>query len=147
MVTVSMRCIVYAVIIIGAACAIVFLRQSYSFRRSGYVAHLINFRHDCCIGSAMKNCLTGTGIAGFDTCKTFIMDDLDPEFRRNHSEILTQKRGAGYWLWKPYVIYRSLLSMREGDILMYADAGSHFIADASPLIGFFFSSITALLLL
>ena len=47
--------------------------------------------------------------------------------------ILTQKRGAGYWLWKPYIILKTLQSMTDGDFLMYADAGSEYIADVSPL--------------
>jgi len=32
-------------------------------------------------------------------------------------------RGGGYWLWKPYIIYRTLKEAKEGDIVVYADAG------------------------
>ena len=34
------------------------------------------------------------------------------------------KRGGGYWVWKPEVIRRTLLTMQEGEFLVYLDAGS-----------------------
>jgi len=33
------------------------------------------------------------------------------------------ERGAGWWIWKPYIIYEKLKSMRDNDILVYFDAG------------------------
>ncbi len=49
--------------------------------------------------------------------------DVDPSFAHTHREVLAQPRGGGYWLWKPHLIYRTLLSMTDGDLLTYADAG------------------------
>jgi hypothetical protein len=49
--------------------------------------------------------------------------DLDPSFATTHREILAKPRGGGYWLWKPHLIYRTLLSLADGDQLTYADAG------------------------
>ena len=37
------------------------------------------------------------------------------------------KRGAGYWLWKPYLIDRVMSKLQDGDYLVYADAGVEFI--------------------
>ena len=34
-----------------------------------------------------------------------------------------QKRGGGYWLWKPLVVQEGLRLLRDGDVLVYADAG------------------------
>jgi len=31
-------------------------------------------------------------------------NDIDNEFKKKNIEILSQKRGNGYWLWKPYFI-------------------------------------------
>jgi hypothetical protein len=39
---------------------------------------------------------------------------------------LEQKRGAGYWLWKPYFILKTLNLMAENDILVYVDASGVF---------------------
>lgn len=44
--------------------------------------------------------------------------------------IPVQERGAGYWLWRPYIILKTLLyEMEEGDLLLYADSGSEAIGD------------------
>jgi hypothetical protein len=47
-----------------------------------------------------------------------------PEFWEKHKKfILSNKRGYGYWLWKSFLILKTLNEMNEGDILIYADAG------------------------
>lgn len=33
------------------------------------------------------------------------------------------RRGFGYWRWKPYIVLRQLEKMKDGDILIYSDAG------------------------
>lgn len=38
--------------------------------------------------------------------------------------IENNKRGYGYWIWKPYIILRQLEEMNDGDFLFYIDAGS-----------------------
>ena len=40
------------------------------------------------------------------------------DFIRTHP-----RRGFGFWTWKPYIIYRHLSTLPEGDILLYLDAG------------------------
>jgi len=48
----------------------------------------------------------------------------DKEFWCKHGNFIeNNKRGYGYWLWKPYIIKKNLDSMNEGDILLYLDAG------------------------
>jgi hypothetical protein len=37
--------------------------------------------------------------------------------------IKKNKRGYGYWLWKPYIIKITMDKMKDGDILFYLDAG------------------------
>jgi hypothetical protein len=55
---------------------------------------------------------------------TFIDLQKDDEFYEKNSEfILHNKRGCGYWLWKPYLIHKNLKSMKNGDILLYLDCG------------------------
>lgn len=59
----------------------------------------------------------------------------DPQYLKDsgfydlNKEIFDQPRGAGYWLWKPYIIYRRLLEMQLGEILFYSDAGVELSAD------------------
>jgi hypothetical protein len=60
---------------------------------------------------------------GFDTVLAFRRDDLPEAFRHAHRDILDQSRGAGYWLWKPWLILECLRRAEEGDIVVYLDAG------------------------
>ena len=60
--------------------------------------------------------------------------DIDPDFAAKHREILSQKRGFGYWLWKPYIIQKTLREINEGDYLFYIDAGTIAVQPVSPLI-------------
>ncbi len=48
--------------------------------------------------------------------------------------ILDQKRGAGYWLWKPFIILETLRSAEDDDIVIYSDSGAEVIAPLDPLV-------------
>ena len=45
------------------------------------------------------------------------------EFYQTHRRILDHKRGAGYWLWKPYIIFQELTRVNYGDYIVYSDCG------------------------
>ena len=63
------------------------------------------------------------------------MNSLSEKFRCKHSAILKQKRGAGYWLWKPYIILKTLVErMSDNDLLMYQDADTYLKGDAGPFL-------------
>lgn len=44
-----------------------------------------------------------------------------------NKKILEQKRGAGYWLWKPYIIDDAIQSLNTNDYILYTDAGVEII--------------------
>jgi hypothetical protein len=53
-------------------------------------------------------------------------DDLrnDPEFWNKHEKFMdSHPRGYGHWLWKPWLIHKTMQSLQDDDILIYADAG------------------------
>lgn len=56
----------------------------------------------------------------FDRVVLYSERDLPDPFKK-YAEIYP--RGGGYWMWKPYIIHRTLQDMEEGDVLVYADAG------------------------
>ena len=69
--------------------------------------------------------------------RAFNLTDLkSTKFYTKYSNIFANPRGAGYWLWKPFYIYKTLKdpTISEGDIIIYCDAGSVFINDPLPLI-------------
>lgn len=48
----------------------------------------------------------------------------DTEFWEKHSNFIeNNKRGYGYWIWKPYIIKKTMEQMNDGDVLLYADCG------------------------
>jgi hypothetical protein len=79
---------------------------------------------DKCIMSMKKN--------GVDEVEGNIA--LDYHFCSVNSSIIDHPRGAGYWLWKPYVISKMMERCCDGDILIYADAGVEFVNHVSHII-------------
>lgn len=60
----------------------------------------------------------------FTTTLFLTEKDLDEDFRKK----LRPKhypRGYGYWKWKSFLISSVLDELKDGDILMYSDAGTH----------------------
>src|SRR5689334_19513736 len=60
---------------------------------------------------------------GVDQVVSFGRKDIDDNFYLTNKDILDAERGAGYWLWKPYIINKMINKLNEGDILIYSDAG------------------------
>lgn len=60
----------------------------------------------------------------FDTvsASTYRMIENDPEFQAHREFVLSNSRGFGYWIWKPFAIRKALRSLRDGDVLVYMDA-------------------------
>lgn len=59
----------------------------------------------------------------FDSIKIYSPWDLSKEFREKYKNILNQKRGAGYWIWKLDIIKNRLRDISDNDFLIYLDAG------------------------
>lgn len=63
-------------------------------------------------------------------------DDIPTDFRLAHPSILSARRGAGYWLWKPWAIVDQLAQVDEGDVVVWADAAAHFVGPAERIAAF-----------
>lgn len=64
---------------------------------------------------------------GFDYVIAYSPSDIDEEYKNTHKDIFNIKRGYGLWLWKPYIIYKTLTEVcKDGDFLFYGDGGSFF---------------------
>lgn len=80
------------------------------------------------------NSMTAVTKGKADKVISYSPKDIDAEFKRKNEKILRKKRGAGYWLWKPYIIQKTLRSMRNGDYLVYLDSGAFYINNVRHLI-------------
>lgn len=59
---------------------------------------------------------------GIDFIYNYRKEHLDKEFL-SKNPILNERVGAGWWLWKPYIILKTLESIPENSLLLYADSG------------------------
>ena len=76
-------------------------------------------------------------IAGVDEFYGYGPEDLDEEFKKKNNYILSGIKGNGYWLWKPYFIYKTLKTkLNDGDYLIYSDAGIAYIDKAQLIVNF-----------
>lgn len=94
---------------------------------------LINYANKKYYNAQQKNSQTGKDIALFDEVISYDVSKIDKTFYEKNKQILDQPRGAGYWLWKPYFIHKTLHNMNEGDLLFYSDSGAHFICGIESL--------------
>ena len=67
-----------------------------------------------------------TGRKYFDKVIEYTENDIDKEFRSKHEDIFEEKRGNGLWLWKPYIIKKTLEKAETNDIVFYCDSGACF---------------------
>ena len=71
---------------------------------------------------------------GADQVWEYSPESIPEDFRQAHKEILSMKRGNGYWLWKPLIILDALSKVNDGDHVFYTDSGVAFIDDIHYLI-------------
>jgi hypothetical protein len=86
------------------------------------------------VAAQRENARTALSVGGFDTALCYRRHHLGLWFRWRRRRILRQPRGAGYWVWKPYLIRHTLRQMRDGDILFYSDCDARFVSSIDPLL-------------
>jgi hypothetical protein len=87
----------------------------------------ISFAHGRYLKS-QENCqMTAVQNAKFDDSIKYGISDIESSFFQKNNYILSCARGAGYWLWKPYLILKTLNNLSENDILVYSDSGISFV--------------------
>lgn len=64
----------------------------------------------------------------------YSIKDIDSNFCIKNKSIFSMKRGAGLWLWKPYIILKTLNRMSENDYLFYCDAGAIYVNSLVKLV-------------
>ena len=50
------------------------------------------------------------------------VEDLPQSFLEDGKEVFSFPRGFGYWVWKPYLILKTLLESNDNDIVLYVDS-------------------------
>lgn len=71
---------------------------------------------------------------GADRVIVYGPEDIAEDYIKKNSRIWEQAKGGGYWIWKPYIIYKTLCEMKDDDYLVYTDAGAVFVKPINCLI-------------
>ncbi|MFK1815377.1 hypothetical protein ACIXAT_21975 [Bacteroides fragilis] len=85
-------------------------------------------------------------LGGFDEFHLMSNKDIDEGFKQLNRDIFDIKRGGGLWLWKPYIILKTLKTIGDDDVLMYCDSGTVFMRNISCLINFMYGKKLDILL-
>ncbi|WHX80023.1 hypothetical protein QNH32_05290 [Priestia flexa] len=97
---------------------------------------LINYSDNNFRKQQIKNTKSGFRHGGFDRVIEYGPSDLEEDFLQKHTSFINNnKRGGGYWIWKPYIILHALNQHAEyGDYVFYCDSGSYFVNTIDYLI-------------
>jgi hypothetical protein len=71
---------------------------------------------------------------GFDSFKNYNKSLLGEAFLEKHGEHFQHKKGAGYWIWKPWICLKALEEAPENAIIVYADTGFVFKKPLTKII-------------
>ena len=71
-----------------------------------------------------KGLADGALALGFDSARVCGPQDIEgTTFHQRNTAILAAPRGAGFWLWKPYLILERVRQLASDECLLYCDAG------------------------
>lgn len=73
---------------------------------------------------------------GFKKIINYDENDIK-ELKAKYPNIFKYQRGYGLWLWKPYIILKTLEQMKKGEYLIYLDAGSFINSDLREIFAIF----------
>ncbi len=66
----------------------------------------------------------------FTIVRGYTIHDLDDTFWKRHRHfIMRNQKGFGYWIWKPFLILKTLTEMKDDDVLLYTDVGCELHVD------------------
>lgn len=68
------------------------------------------------------------------TSTIYTHKDLSEAFKTQNKGMLSQPKGAGYFIWKSQIILQEFNRAKYGDVILYTDAGIEIINSVKPLI-------------
>lgn len=87
----------------------------------------INYADEKYRNAQRLNSKTACRGGGCNEALEYSEHDIDLQFKQKNKKLWESKRGAGYWIWKPYIISKTMDYIQDGDYLVYADSGATYI--------------------
>jgi hypothetical protein len=94
----------------------------------------INYANNSHYKSQLLNKYSALRYADVDNVICYNINDIDEDFKNKNKEILECKKGAGYWLWKPYLILKTLKDLNDDEYLIYCDSSVIHLKSWFPVI-------------
>lgn len=110
------------------------MKVVYNNKSQSIKVTLVNYSNKDYLKSQKKNNQTGLLVGDFERVISYTDQDIDINFYNQNIDILKEKRGNGYWIWKPYFIKKTLELMNDGELMFYCDSGSHFIGSVKEIV-------------
>jgi len=88
--------------------------------------------HSNYIDASNRLCNQANNLNIFNNIYNYNLNDLknDKEFWDRHGTFIENNaKGGGYWLWKPYLIHKTIEKLQDGDLLLYLDCGCEIIIE------------------
>jgi hypothetical protein len=107
--------------------------QKFSYQPGVY---LISYADGPAVHLKNQNALATSAInKGIDFILNYKRIHLNPMFVKKNAAILNIKKGAGLWLWKPWIILNTLETIPENAIVIYLDTGVTLRKPINKLVG------------
>ena len=97
---------------------------------------LINYATKSHVKTQKKNTESGMSVGNFDRVIEYSPLDLDEDFRQRNHDLLSRAKLAGFGVWKPYVILKTLNreDIADGDFIFYSDSDVAFLTSIDQTV-------------
>jgi len=92
---------------------------------SKYSIHFITYANSKFEVAKQRLLKQANNFYNFKTITGYGPEDLPENFIKKFKHILDLPRGAGYWIWRPIILYNKLMQLNDNDFLVYLDAGCY----------------------
>jgi len=106
--------------------------------------HLISFGSPDLRQSVKRFLRQAKDLDYFHDIKVFSLCDLDTNDQIKLKHILkkkTNKKGYGFWMWKPLIIKKYLNQIKTNDIINYVDLGCHINLNGKKRLDYYFKKL------
>lgn len=90
--------------------------------------HLVTYADER-MSISQQKCVATAKQFGCDTAHVWTRGDIPQWFIDDNEEVFASEFGAGFYIWKPFIIWQTMMKLNNGDILLYCDSGNEFISD------------------
>ena len=116
---------------------LILIDKKYSYK---YKVIAISYANYIYFKQLKVNKFSAIKVGKVDKYYSYKPEDIDINFKNKNKDILTRKRGNGYWIWKPYFILKTLKDkLNIGDYLIYTDSAILYLDNVEKIIKFMIS--------